>query len=461
MMRTRQDLSLKDKLRTIYHLSMPGILAQISEILMEYIDAAMVGSLGAASSASVGLVASTTWLFGSLLNATSAGFSVQVAHAVGAGNEQKSRSIFKQSLFTALCTSLPIALLGVLLSFSLPKLLGADASIWQNATDYILFFAIFIPVRQINILCMGMLQCSGNMKTPSILAGSMCALDVVYNYFLIFPSRMVALFGHSFWMPGAGMGVKGAQLGTCFAVLTVMFFMFYQAAFKEKALCLKGTKSSWLPDKQVLKTAVRIGMPMALEQSATTGAMVVSTRIVAPLGTVAIAANSFAVTAESICYMPGFGIASAATTMIGQAVGAQRKDLAKSFAWLICLVGVVVQSCLGMLMYFLCPYVFGFLTPDLSVQQLGIQVLRLELFSEPLFAASIVITGALRGAGDTLMPGILNLLSIWGVRITLTFFLTQSFGLYGAWIAMTIELCFRGVLFLLRLARGKWLDKIV
>lgn len=461
MMRTKQNLTLKDKLTAVYLLSLPGILAQISEIVMEYIDAAMVGSLGASASASVGLVASTTWLFGGLINATAAGFSVQVAHAVGAGNTAKSKAIFKQSLFASLCVSIPVGILGALLALVLPQWLGADSSIWKDATDYFLFFALFIPVRQINILCMNMLQCSGNMKTPSILAAAMCMLDVVYNYFLIFPSRMVSIFGQSVWMPGAGMGVKGAQLGTCFAVLTVLFLMFYQAAVKEKSLSLKGTESGWMPQKNIVQTAAKIGVPMALEQSATMGAMVVSTRIVAPLGTVSIAANSFAVTAESVCYMPGFGIASAATTMIGQAVGAQRKDLAKSFAWLTCAVGVIVQSSLGLLMYFICPWVLQFLTPDTSVQQLAVQVLRIELFAEPLFAASIVASGALRGAGDTFVPGMMNLISIWCVRITIAYFLAQTMGLYGVWVAMTIELCFRGILLSARLARGRWLQKIV
>lgn len=461
MMRTRQDLTLKNKLSAVYHLSLPGILAQISEILMQYIDAAMVGSLGASASASVGLVASTTWLFGSIIIASAAGFAVQVAHAVGAGNEQKSKAIFKQSLPATLMVSVPLSILGILLSFHLPQWLGADASIWKDATDYFLFFAIFIPVRQVNTLCMNMLECSGNMKTPSMLAGMMCGLDVIYNYFLIFPTRTVSLLGTEMIMPGAGLGVMGAQLGTCFAVLTVMGGMLYQCAFREKALSLKNAQSGWMPQKDIVSAAVRIGMPMALEQSATTGAMIMSTRIVAPLGTIAIAANSFAVTAESVCYMPGFGIASAATTMIGQAVGAKRKDLAKSFAWLTCAVGITVQSLLGIVMYFLCPFVFHFLTPDAAVQELGTQVLRIELFSQPLYAASIVATGALRGAGDTLVPGILNLCSIWGVRITTAFFLARIYGLAGVWIAMTIELCLRGVLFLIRLKRGKWLERLI
>ena len=118
------------------------------------------------------------------------------------------------------------------------------------------------------------------------------------------------------------------------------------------------------------------------------------------------------------------------------------------------------MTCTGIAMYFLCPYVFEFLTPVPEVQRLGAEVLRIELLAEPLFAASIVATGALRGAGDTFIPGILNLVSIWGVRLTLAFVLTRTMGLKGMWIAMASELCFRGILFLIRLKRGKWLDKL-
>lgn len=460
MMRNNQQLTFKEKLSAIYHLSLPATLAQISEIVMQYIDAAMVGSLGAGASAAVGLVASTTWLFGAFISATAAGFAVQVAHAVGAGNENKAKAIFKQSLPASLLISIIVASIGVLISFSLPQWLGAEQAIWNDARNYFLFFALFIPARQINALCMNVLQCSGNMKVPSILGAVICGLDVIYNFFLIFPTRMISVFGLTFTMPGAGLGVLGAQLGTCLSFTTGMGFLLYYAILKEKNISLVGFHGKWFPQKEIIVKAGQIGVPMALEQAATSGAMVISTRIVAPLGTVAIAANSFAVTAESFCYMPGYGIASAATTMIGQAVGAKRKDLAKSLAWMTCGVGVFVQSTLGIMMYFLCPFVLQFLTPNIDVQLLSIQVLRLELFAEPLFAASIVITGALRGAGDTFIPGILNLVSIWGVRITMAYYLAQTYGLYGVWIAMTVELCFRGVLFIIRLGRGKWLNKI-
>jgi Na+-driven multidrug efflux pump len=195
---------------------------------------------------------------------------------------------------------------------------------------------------------------------------------------------------------------------------------------------------------------IKIGVPMGFEHVAVCGAMIASTKIIAPLGTVAIAANSIAVTAESICYMPGYGIASAATTLVGQSIGAGKNKIAKSFANLSVALGCAVMTVMAVLMYFICPFIFYMLTPDVNVQALAAGVLRIELFAEPLFAASIVASGALRGAGDTFIPSILNLVSIWGVRLTLSILLVGRYGLYGVWFAMCIELCVRGILLLTR-----------
>ena len=184
-----------------------------------------------------------------------------------------------------------------------------------------------------------------------------------------------------------------------------------------------------------------------------------STRIIAPLGTVAIAAHSFSITAESLCYMPGYGIGEAATTLVGQSIGARRGDLARRFAWVTVTLGMCVMAAAGAVMYALCPAVFRFLTPDTAVQSLGVTVLRTELWAEAFYAASIVVSAALRGAGDTFVPGIMNLVSMWGVRLTLSAFLTPRLGLRGAWIAMAAELCFRGSIFLLRLTRGTWFKR--
>lgn len=459
-LREEQEMGLARKLGIVAKLSMPGILAQIAEILMQYIDAAMVGGLGAEASASIGVVASTTWLFGSLNSACVAGFSVQVAHAIGAGDDKRARSIFRQSLIVTTCMALVLLGIGMAVGQVLPQWLGADPAIHDNARKYFMIYSMFLPVRTWFNLMGQMLQRSGNMKIPSILTTLMCLLDVVFNYFLIFPTRQVILPFGTVMMPGAGMGVLGAQLGTSLSFAVCAACLAYYAVIRSDRLALIHEKASWMPRREVLSEAARIGVPMAFEQSALSLAQVVQTKIVAPLGTIALAANSFAVTAESICYMPGYGISSAATTLVGQSFGARRRDLAESFAWLTTFVGIAVMSLTGIVMYFICPAVFAFLTPVKEVQELGVKVLRIELFAEPMFAASIVATGSLRGAGDTFVPGILNLVSIWGVRITLAWLLTKTMGLPGAWIAMAAELNFRGILFLIRMKRGKWLDRM-
>jgi Na+-driven multidrug efflux pump len=149
--------------------------------------------------------------------------------------------------------------------------------------------------------------------------------------------------------------------------------------------------------------------------------------------------------------MPGYGIASAATTLVGQSIGAGKNKLARSFANLSVILGCAIMSVMAVIMYFICPSIFNILTPDIEVQSLAARVLRIELFAEPLFAASIVASGALRGAGDTLIPSILNLVSIWGVRISLSIMLVGRYGLVGVWVAMCAELCVRGALMLVRL----------
>ena len=181
--------------------------------------------------------------------------------------------------------------------------------------------------------------------------------------------------------------------------------------------------------------------------------MIVTTGIVAPLGSVALAANSFAVTAESLCYMPGYGIGEAAATLVGQSTGAGRKNLVHHFSRMTAWTGIGVMTVTGILMYFLAPLMMLSLSPDPAVQALGTKVLRIEVFAEPMYAASIVASGALRGAGDTMIPSILNFISLWFVRIPLSWILAKPFGLTGVWIAMCLELICRGILMMIRLLK--------
>ena len=209
-----------------------------------------------------------------------------------------------------------------------------------------------------------------------------------------------------------------------------------------------------------VRNAIKISVPMAVQNILMSGAQIVSTTIVAPLGNVAIAANTFAITAESLCYMPGYGIGEAATTLVGQSIGAARKELCRSFARLSVGSGMVVMALMGCIMYILAPELMGLMTPVDAIRDLGATCLRIEAFAEPFFAASIVTYSVCVGAGDTIKPAIINLCSMWLVRLTMAAVLARSYGLQGVWTAMAIELTLRGMMFLVRLMRGRWSTRV-
>ena len=206
-----------------------------------------------------------------------------------------------------------------------------------------------------------------------------------------------------------------------------------------------------------IRNAFKIGSPIALQYLLMSSAQIVSTVIVAPLGNFAIAANTFAITAESLCYMPGYGIGDAATTLVGQSIGAGQYALCRSFAKMTVGLGMGIMAFMGVIMYIFAPEMIGLMTPVEEIRTLGTTVLRIEAFAEPMFAAAIVGNCICIGAGDTLKPSLMNLISMWGIRLTLAAILAQSYGLQGVWFAMAVELTFRGSIFLARLQWGKWM----
>jgi len=449
--------SLGEQMGLVVRLSIPIILSEISSTVMSYVDSAMVGSLGATATASVGLVASSTWLFNGMGMCMVTGFSIQIAQLIGAGRLRQVQSVMRQAMMVSVGVGLLFAALAAGISGSLPVWLGGEPDVCAGSSRYFFIYGCGLPVVLLRQAGGSMLQCSGDMKTPSALNILMCFMNVVFNAFFIFPTRAVELLGLHLTICGVGMGVAGAALGTVMSEAVTTVLMLYFVCLRSPVLRLeKGIP--WRLERGCMMTTVRLAVPIALERVTTSLAQIAGTKIVSPLGTTAVAANSLAVTAEGFCYMPGYGMAAAATTLVGQSIGAERRDQAKRFAWLSVGLGVGVMTGTGILMYIAAPWIFSMLTPDAAVQGLGAQCLRIEAFAEPLFAASIVAAGALRGAGDTLVPSVMELGSMWGVRIPLAMLLVGPFGLHGVWMAMCTELCVRGLLFLIRMYRGKWLE---
>ena len=445
--REGRELTQSEKFRLIVSLSIPSILAQLSATVMFFIDAAMVGHLGAKASAAIGIVETTGWLLGGLASAANMGFSVQVAHAIGANDFKRARQVLRQSLVCGIIWALSITTIAISISSPLPYWLGGSAEIAHDATLYFAIFSAFGIFFQMEGLAGSMLKCSGNMKIPSALKAGITAVfvNLVFNYIFIYILEM---------------GVAGAAIGTGLAMVITALLMLYFLLYRSDILKLKGRPGSFRPKSDVVSNAFRIGGPMGLQHILMGSAQVVSTVIVAPLGTVAIAAHSLAITVESLCYMPGFGIAEAATTLVGQSFGARKRQLTQSFANMSTGSGMIVMTLMGILMYVFAPELMALMTPVDEIIGIGAQCLRIEAFAEPMFAAAIVCNGVFIGAGDTLRPAIMSLLSMWGVRLTLAALLATTYGLPGVWVAMAIELTFRGFIFLVRQLRGGWLKNI-
>ncbi len=443
--REGRTMTQREKLWLIVSLSIPSILAQISATVMFFIDASMVGHLGAKASAAIGLVESTGWLLGGLAHAASLGFSVQVAHFIGANDFEAARKVLRQSLVCCFLWALIISTTSLVIAPYLPYWLGGTEEIARDASLYFTIFGVCGIFFQMEGLAGSMLKCSGNMKIPSMLNIGMCVMDVIFNYLFIYVLNM---------------GVVGAAIGTGMAMFVTACLMMYFLLVKSKMLALVGHPGSFKPREETIKTAFKIGAPMGLQHLLMGSAQIVSTLIVAPLGTISIAAHSLAITVESLCYMPGYGIAEAATTLVGQGIGAGQRILTRSFAYLSVGLGITVMTVMGVLMWIFAPELMGIMSPVEEVISLGTEVLRIEAWAEPMFAAAIVANGVFIGAGDTIIPAIMSLSSMWAVRLTLAATLAPKYGLKGVWTAMAIELTFRGSIFLARLFKGGWAEKL-
>ncbi len=437
-------MTVKEQIKLASLLSLPAIIAQFSSVLMQYIDTGMVGRLGANPSASIGLITTSTWILGGFTAGACSGFSVQGAHLCGAMDFKNARRVLREGLTSIFALGIILGLVGVSISGPLPGWLGGSPEIRSDASKYFLIYSAFIPIGAVGWAASACLQASGNMKIPSITYIGMCVLDVVFNWVFIY---------------GMDMGVPGAALGTAMSELVTTLFVLWYVLFKSKDLRITHEKGSFRPEKKTISNAWGITAPMWLQNIIMRGAYVMSTVIVAPLGPISLAANAFAITAESFCYMPAYGIEEATTTLVGQSLGARRKDVARQFSRITMLMGSAIMTVLAILMYIFSTELMQLLSNDPEVISLGAKCLKIEAFAETMYAFSIVGYGACVGAGDTLVPSVMNFCSMWVVRIGLALALTPKFGLIGYWIAMCAELNFKGILFLWRLHGDRWIKK--
>ena len=450
----------QSRLSRLLVLALPAIAEQFLITMVNYVDTAMVGSLGANATAAIAVTASSTWLIGGILSAAGVGFSVQVAYSVGARDTEQVKKIIRQALLLALIIGLSVMTICLSISKQLPVWLGAAEEILADARSYIRIYMLAIPFNCINGTFSAILRCMGDTKTPMRLNTGSNLMNVVLNFLFIFPTRRIGILG-GITVPGLGLGVTGAAIASAISMSTVGIILLL-IIFKRKSPYRISLKENYRPDKDIIGRAVKLGLPVLGERVLMSSGQVFMTKMVSGLGTVALASNHVAVTAEGISYMPAFGVSFAATTMVGQSLGAKDIDAAKYYGRLSGWVGFAMSTFMGIILFALSVPLSSIFSSDPAVISLAARMLRLVAFAEPMFGVSIVLSGALRGAGDTRYPMFVSLLCMIGLRCVLApiFIFVLKMDLSAVWLAMDIDLIARGILCIVRFRSGKYLKYV-
>lgn len=451
----------KELFLSIITLAWPTMLQELLQTAVQYIDTAMVGSLGTAATAAVGATTTINWLVNATVSAVGIGFLALISQAYGAGDTSLAKRASSQAVLMTLICGVLFTLLCLGLSPFVPKWMQVDSEIQNMAAMY--FFILYSPMlfRSAIIIFGAILRAAGDTKTPMTVGLTINIVNVLLNFVLIFPTRTAEFFGVKLTLFGAGWGVLGAGAASAIAFVFggVMITVRY---FNHPEVSPKG--QSFKFDKAILKPCFKVALPNALQRFGTCMGYVAFAAMVNSLGEVAAAAHTIANTVESAFYIPGYGMQAAAATLAGNALGSKDKDKVKALSRMLISMEVVLMIISGGLLFVFAPDMVGLFSEDAFVVSLGTTVLRMVALSEPFFGVSIIVEGMMQGMGKTLMPFIANIAGMWGVRILGTFICTQlmGHGLVSAWGCMILHNLLLFLMFAVYLVSGRYnpLNKI-
>lgn len=439
----------------IMSLAWPTMLEQLMQTAVQYIDTAMVGALGTDATAAVGATSTVNWLVGSTISALGIGFLSYIAKACGAGDKAAAKRAASQAVLVVLVAGILFTVLTLSLSARVPVWMQVDERVRDLSAQY--FFILYAPMlpRTAIIIFGTILRSAGDTKTPMKVGVMMNLINVVLNYLLIFATRTVSVFGITFTMHGAGLGVIGAALASAIAFtfggiyLTVVLWLHPLVSPKGESL---------RPDVSILKPCMKVAFPNMFQRFGTSLGYVAFASLINSLGEVSTAAHTIANTVESLFYIPGYGMQTAAATLAGNAYGANDNRRMEDLAAMFIPIEVILMIFSGGALFLSAPYLVGLFSQSDEVIRLGTTVLRMVAVSEPFYGFSIIIEGMMLGVGKTKQPFVYNIIGMWGIRIVGTFICTQLLGfeLISAWACMIAHNMLLFVLFLIDYIRGSW-----
>ncbi len=440
---------------TILSLAWPTMLEQLMQTAVQYIDTAMVGSLGTTATAAVGATTTVNWLIGSTVSALGVGFLSFIARAYGAGDkENAARSVAQATIVTVLAGTV-FTVLALSLSGVIPAWMQVDEAIRPIASRY--FFILYLPMlpRAASIIFGTVLRAAGDTRTPMKVGILVNITNVVLNFLMIYPTRTQTIFGLTLTIPGMGLGVIGAAVASAIA-FTVGGVYITIVLWRHPMVSPRG--QSFRPDMTILRPCLKVALPNMLQRFGTSLGYVAFAAMINSLGEISTAAHTIANTVESAFYIPGYGMQTAAATLAGNAYGAHDKQRMKDLASMFIPLEISLMILSGAALFFAAPPLMGIFSKSEEVIALGTTVLRMVAVSEPFYGFSIIIEGMMQGIGNTKDPFFYNVLGMWGVRIVGTLVCTQilSFGLVSAWACMIAHNLLIFVLFMICYIRRKW-----
>ena len=457
----RRNINVTDEsnsiLKTIFLLAWPVFLEQIFTTLISYADTAMVGSLGANATASVSISQPIMMFLNGAVMSLGVGITTLVARAVGAGNTDLVKKLMHHAIMAIVLIGLPLSGLTIALHRVIPQIMGAAPDIIDTAATYNLIVAIGRIFMTTSMMLNSAFRGYGDTKTPLIGNTMMNIVNVVFNFLLIYPTREISVLGLRFQMVGAGLGVKGAAIATAIGMAVSGLFTLWVAFFRRGDYTIS-IRSGWKIDWNLTKQIFRISLPAMLERLFMSSAGIITSRSIASLGTVNVAANSLCLTAESISFMPAFAFQTAVTTLVGQSLGAKKPDLAVRFVRTTLIVGTIVMAFTGFGLFILARQIISIFTPDLSVIDLAAQCLRVTAFMQIPQVLGWVFAGVLRGAGDTKFNFYITAATNWLIRTLWSVLLIHvfGFGLVATMYVILIEEIVRLGLLYWRYRSGVW-----
>lgn len=450
------NLSVNKKMiATILVLAWPTMLEQLMQTAVQYIDTAMVGTLGTHATAAVGATTTVNWLLGSTISALGVGFLSYIAKAYGAGKRQDVSRAVAQAVLVTLGAGLFFTVLTVSVSGMVPVWMQVDPQIRSLAGSY--FLILYLPMlpRTATIIFGTVLRAGGDTKTPMKVGMLVNLINIILNFLLIYPTRQLNFLGMTVTMPGAGWGVIGAAAASAISFALGGIYITF-ALWRHPLLSPKG--QSLRPDKAILKPCLAVAVPNMAQRFGTSLGYVAFASMINSLGEVATAAHTIANTVESAFYIPGYGMQTAAATLAGNACGAGDRQRMKELARMFIPIEVILMILSGGALFLLSPALVGIFSKSAAVSALGVTVLRMVAVSEPFYGFSIIMEGMMLGVGNTGKPFVYNILGMWGVRIvgTLICIRVFSLGLVSAWACMIAHNLLLFVLYLWNYWTGKW-----